>query len=378
MPAAHARIERSNAVEAPQPSAPFADTYHTSGTSPTTKLATARTEYRTVHLLGAGAVGRAFLELLAGSRRVLVAVTDSTATIHAPGGLDPLSVASWKAAGRPLREHTAARALPVQRAVAQADADIVIDASATELSRAGWTEALSQALARGACIVLAAKAALCEAGAEWLNGPHRNRIGCHAVLGGTGRQFVGELTELQRRWRGVAIVGNASTTTMLEAIERGATLAEASATARQLGYLEADPELDFRGVDAAVKLAIVASVLTGRRIDPARIPCEDIRTLDPGMVAERARRGCTTRLVARLSGAGAVRVGYEEVARDCVLAARAGQVVYDYRLTRGERRLHVGSGIGPGATADALWSDLQALIASHAGVTTRAAVGGAL
>jgi homoserine dehydrogenase len=373
MPAAHSRIEPPIAVPGSRPNGPFADTYHTSGTSPTVP----RALYETVHLLGAGAVGRAFLERLAGSRRVLVAVTDSTATTYHPAGLDPLAVAAWKAAGQPLRDYPAARALTVQRAVALADADIVVDASATELGRAGWTEALSQALARGACVVLAAKAALCEAGAEWLNGAHADRVGCHAALGGTGRQFINELTELRGRWRGVAIVGNASTTTILEAIEDGATLSEAAGAAQRLAYLESDPELDFRGVDAAVKLAIVAGVLTERRIDPAGIPCQDIRTLDFREVAARPRRGCTTRLVARLDAHGGVRVGYEEIARDSVLAARAGQVVYDYRLTRGERRLHVGGGIGPAATADALWADVQALIASHAGIAARLTAGGA-
>jgi homoserine dehydrogenase len=375
MPAADSRpIEQTITPIDGRRSAPSADTYHTSGTSPT-RNDSARRLYDTVHLLGAGAVGRAFLERLAGSRRVLVAVTDSTATVHHPAGLAPLAVAAWKAAGRPLRDHPAARSLGVQQAVALADADVVVDATATELGRTGWTEALSQALARGACVVLAAKAALCEAGAEWLNGRHAGRIGCHAVLGGTGRQFVNELAELRDRWQGVALVGNASTTTIIEAVEAGASLGEAIAVAQRLGYLESDPELDFRGADAAVKLAIVASVLTGRRIHPHAIPCEDIRALDPRDVAARPARGCTTRLVGRLRADGAVRVGYEEIARDSVLAARPGQVVYDYQLTRGERRLHVGGGIGPAATADALWTDVHAVIASQAGAASAASGG---
>jgi homoserine dehydrogenase len=364
MRALQSRIEPAAGASKRPPVGPSCDSYHTSGTSPTTTRSPERQHYQTVHLLGAGAVGRAFLARLAASRRVLVAVTDSTATLHAPAGLEPLAVAAWKAAGRPLCDHPGARALPVQQSVALADADLVVDASATELGRPGWTEALTQALARGSCVVLAAKAALCEAGAEWLNSEHADRIGCNAVLGGTGRQFSSELEELRSRWRAVALVGNASTTTILEAIEAGATLAEAIDTAQRLGYLEANPELDFRGVDAALKLAIVASALTGRRVDPERIPCEDIRALDLGEVAARPRRGCTTRLVARLHDNGAVRVVYEEIPRDSVLAARAGQVVYDYHLTRGERRLHVGGGIGPAPTADALWSDLQSLAAS--------------
>jgi len=375
MPALQSRSERASAVNEAPASVTVVDTFHTSGTSPTT-YPVVRRQYDTVHLLGAGAVGRVFLELLAASRRVLVAVTDSTATIYSPAGLDPRAVAAWKAAGRPFREHPWARALPVVAGVATADADIVVDASATELGRAGWTDALSQALARGSCVVLAAKAALCEAGAEWLNGDYADRVGCNAVLGGTGRQFLAELAELRSRCRAVALVGNASTTTIVEAVEAGATITEAIGTAQRLGYLETDPELDFRGADAAVKLAIVASVLTGRRIDPRCIPCQDIRDLDLHEVAARPHRGCTTRLIARLHDNGTLRVGYEEIARDSVLAVRRGHVVYDYQLTRGERRLHVGGGIGPAATADALWTDVQALSAAQAGLNARVAQAG--
>ena len=73
-------------------------------------------------------------------------------------------------------------------------------------------------------------------------------------------------------------------------------------------------------------------------------------------------------------GDGTLRVAYEEVARDSVLAARVGSVVYDYHLSGNERRLHVGGGIGPAATADALWTDVQALVARNASLR---AIGGA-
>ena len=354
-------------------SASFQDGFRTTGTSPTTGVSR-RPRYDTVHLLGAGPVGRAFLERVAASPRTLVAVTDSTATVCDPSGLDARAIADWKAAGRPLREFAGARSLTVRQAIARADADIVVDASSTELERAGWTVALSEALTRNVCLALAAKAALCEAGAEWFAEGFETRVGCNAVLGGTGLQFSNDVAELRRRCRGVAIVGNASTTTILEAIERGASLEEGIAEAARLGYLESDPELDLRGADAAVKLAIVAGVLTGRRILPDQIPCEDIRNIDVQGVRARPRRGATTRLVARLRHDGSLCVAYEEVARDSVLAARCGQVVYDYQLTGNERKLHVGGGLGPAATADALWSDVQALIARH---PTRRVAGGA-
>jgi hypothetical protein len=40
--------------------------------------------------------------------------------------------------------------------------------------------------------------------------------------------------------------------------------------------------------------------------------------------------------------------------------------VYEYRLTREERRIHIGTGLGAAATAAALFTDIQALAAEAA------------
>jgi homoserine dehydrogenase len=319
-----------------------------------------------VHVLGPGAVGRALLERFRNDRRRVIAVTDSTATLHDPHGLDVGAMLEWKRTGRALRDHPRALVVPAVEAIADVDADILADATATDLGRPDWTSALGAALGRGACVASAAKAALCEAGAEWLTSEHRARVGCNAVLGGTGRSFIAELPDLQQRTQAIAIVGNASTTAIIRAVERGGTLDEGIAEAQQLGFLEPDPELDLRGADAAVKLAIVAGIVTGRRIDPRSIACDDIRSLNLTAVRAAARRHATTRLIGRLSDSGELRVGYEEVSRDCILAAPLGRVVYEYRLTRDERRMHIGSGLGADATAGALWADICGLAAEAA------------
>lgn len=317
--------------------------------------------YDAVHVLGAGAVGRALLKRFRNDRRHVIAVTDSTATLHDPSGIDIDTVLDWKHAGRPLRDHPHSLAISATAAIERVDADIIADATSTDLDRSGWTSALTAALARGACVASAAKAALCEAGAEWLTGAHFARVGCNAVLGGTGRSFVAELPDLRQRTRALAIVGNASTTTILGVIEQGGTLDDGLAEAQRAGYLEPDPALDLCGADAAVKLAIVAGIVTGRRIDPRTIPCDDLRLLDPVIVRARVRRNATTRLVGRMADDGGLRVCYEEISRDSILAAPRGRVVYEYRLARDERRLHIGTGLGAEATAGSLWADIRAL-----------------
>jgi homoserine dehydrogenase len=59
--------------------------------------------------------------------------------------------------------------------------------------------------------------------------------------------------------------------------ESGREFAEVLAEAQKLGYAEADPSFDIDGVDAAHKLAILASVAFGRPVDLAGVYTEGIR-----------------------------------------------------------------------------------------------------
>lgn len=328
----------------------------------------------TLHLLGPGAVGSALLRMLPPDC-VLAGVTDSTATVRGRAGIDPYWIAANKERKRALLVQPGARTLEPEDAIAWIDADIVIDATATDFTRTDRAALLDRAvLARGARLALAAKDALCRAVPRWLHTATRARVGCNAVLGGTGRLLLRELDDLRERCVSVAITGNASTTAIIETLERGGTLSQGIAEAQQRRFLEADPELDLRGADAAVKLAIVAGALRGHAIDPVTISCEDIRTLDADIVRERARNGSTTRLVARADEAGALSVRYEETRRGSPLAAPSGRVVYAYGLVDGTTRVHVGAGVGAVETARALRADIDAFATERCAPTLRAEV----
>jgi homoserine dehydrogenase len=327
------------------------DAAQTSGTSPG----------RRIHLLGAGAVGRALLRRIAGSRHTLVGVTDSTGTI-AGTSVDPHDIADWKTKGRSLANHAECTGESWTSTIDAFDADIVIDATSSE-PRDGWSSLLHDTVVeaeRG--LVLVAKTALAERSAAWLSAAQVNRIGFNAVLGGTGYALARDLVVLKRSCLRGAIVGNASTTAIITCIERGASFEDGIAEAARLGFLESDPELDLRGTDAAVKLAIVAGAITGLEYDPCGIAVQDIRAIDPIVLRDRARDGLTTRLVARFDRAERVlNVAYEAVALDSVLAPPAGRVVYEYDTGDGDRRINIGTGLGAEATADAAWLDVQAL-----------------
>jgi homoserine dehydrogenase len=63
--------------------------------------------------------------------------------------------------------------------------------------------------------------------------------------------------------------------------DHGDTFDAAVKTAQELGYAEADPELDVGGHDAAHKLVVLAMLAFGARVDVKDVPTEGIRALEP-------------------------------------------------------------------------------------------------
>jgi homoserine dehydrogenase len=339
------------------------EAYCTSGTSPGRP---------TLHLLGVGAVGRAFLRRLPADRVRLVAVSDTSGTLARPEGLSPSRVADLK--------ERAGRVSPSVRPLAPGDvasigADIVVDATSTVLGRSKWTDLLdAEVLDRKAHLVLAAKDGLRSRASAWTRASHAPLVRYNAVLGGAGGQLRDELPGLRDATRGVAIAGNATTTTIIDAIETGASLDEGIEVARRKGLLETDPELDFRGVDAALKLAIVVGALWGFPVGLDSVATDDVRELDVEEIRARAGVEHTTRLVARAERDGALRARFEQVHRGHWLDVPPDRVVYGYELAGGEVRVHAGDGLGAERTAAAVLYDVDQVVAERSG--WRSGVGG--
>ncbi|MBK8100963.1 MAG: hypothetical protein IPK26_28100 [Planctomycetes bacterium] len=284
--------------------------------------------------------------------------------MFARDGLDVAAVLAHKQRGAAIAELPGAEAIPADVAIGVVGADLVVDA--TPSSAAGTEAALARgraALRTGAFLALCGKNALAAAAAEWLLPPRRGRVGINAVLGGAGRQLASELDELRANCRALAVCGNVTTTVIVQAIERGASVAAGIEQARQLGLLEPDPTLDLDGSDAAVKLAAVQGAVFGehwlRPVVPATIAREEVGALDPALLRDRARRGATTRLIGRAVRGGALRVAFEEVPASSPLAAPPDRVVYTYELPTGVR-VHTGLGVGHDRTAQALLADVLA------------------
>jgi homoserine dehydrogenase len=143
----------------------------------------------------------------------------------------------------------------------------------------------------------------------------------------------------------------------------GRDFGEVLAEAQALGYAEADPTFDVEGVDAAHKLAILAAIAFGARIDFAAVDVSGIARVRAADIAQAAALGYRIRLlgIADCADGGALfqRVQPCLVPRHHPLAAVEGAT--NAVVAEGDfagRLLFQGAGAGDGPTASAVAADL--------------------
>jgi homoserine dehydrogenase len=135
--------------------------------------------------------------------------------------------------------------------------------------------------------------------------------------------------------RGIRGVFTSTATIVLEAVGRGATIADGIAEAQRLGIAESDPSYDVDGWDSAVKLCAVANVLLDAALLPNDVARTGITALDAGAVREAAAAGRPYRLVGQVAsnsrGEITARVQPEQLAPgDPLAAARGATLVMHY------------------------------------------------
>jgi homoserine dehydrogenase len=90
---------------------------------------------------------------------------------------------------------------------------------------------------------------------------------------------------------------NGTTNFVLTEMEHGSTYDQALAEAQRLGFAEADPTEDVSGLDAAAKMAILATVAFGSRVTVADVAYEGLERVTPADVAAAREMDMVVRLV---------------------------------------------------------------------------------
>jgi len=132
--------------------------------------------------------------------------------------------------------------------------------------------------------------------------------------------------------------------------------------AQALGYAEADPSFDIDGIDAAHKLAILASVAFGTAVDFDGIHVEGIRHISPIDIEFACELGYGIKL---LGVATRTADGYEQRVHPCMVPASApinhvsgvfNGIAVDGNFV--DTTIYEGRGAGAGPTASAVVADI--------------------
>ena len=257
------------------------------------------------------------------------------------------------------------------------DVDLVVELMGGEQPAA---ECIAAAIGAGKSVVTANKEVMAKHGPRLLDLARERGVELRyeASVGG-GIPIIGVLQRELRanEVRCVRAIINGTTNYMItEMSQHGASYEDALAQAQAQGYAEADPTNDVEGIDAAYKLAILASLAFHARIAPEQVHREGIRALSARDFRHAANLGYTIRMLAtaRRTPRGIdLRVHptliptHDPMARvDGVLNAVAvegdllGTVVLE------------GEGAGAGATASAVLADVLDVIGAGSAGAPRA------
>jgi homoserine dehydrogenase len=230
-----------------------------------------------------------------------------------------------------------------------------------------------KALNHGKHVVTANKAVIARFGAEIFT--TANQAGVYVMLEaavGGGIPVIQPLKQSLSVNRINTVTGiiNGTTNYILTRMQtEGSNFSDVLADAQRLGYAEADPTSDVEGLDAADKIAILASLGFGGRINLEDVYCEGIRQVSKTDITYAEKLGFVIKLLAIAkkytdSSDLSVRVHPTLVPKPHPLASING--VYNAILVEGEpigQVMFFGPGAGAGATASAVTSDILNLVA---------------
>ncbi len=229
------------------------------------------------------------------------------------------------------------------------------------------------AIAHGKHVVTANKAAIARYGAEIFTAAEKAGVYVllEAAVGG-GIPVIEPLKQslCANRLHTVTGIVNGTTNYILTRMQNeGGDFAAILADAQRLGYAEADPTADVDGLDAADKIAILASLAFGGRIKLAEVHCEGIRQVSAADIAYADKLGFVIKLLAVAKREPSslleapeqlqLRVHPTLVPKSHPLASVND--VYNAILIEGEpigQVMFFGPGAGAGPTASAIVADI--------------------
>lgn len=261
-------------------------------------------------------------------------------------------------------------------AAASDNVDIVIEViGGTTLAK----DVIMHAIKNGKHVVTANKALLAEHGNEIFAfaEAHNVHVAYEAAVAG-GIPIIKVMREglaaNKIEWL-AGIINGTGNFIMTEMRDKGRPFADVLTEAQELGYAEADPTFDVEGIDAAHKLALLASIAFGIPLQFDKVYCEGITAItlqDVNYAEELGYRIKHLGFAVRREGDGSgdnstagieLRVHPTLIPQNTLLAnvngVKNAVLVNSHPLGQ---TLYCGDGAGAGATASAVMADVMDLV----------------
>lgn len=227
-------------------------------------------------------------------------------------------------------------------------------------------EVVIGALQNGKSVVTANKALMATCGEEVMNLAEEKgvEIAFEASVGGAIPIIVPlKHSLIANRIDSIMGIVNGTTNYMITRMdEDGMSYEDALKEAQEKGFAEADPTADVDGLDAAAKIAILASIAFNSRVTMDQVFTEGIRRISPVDLAMAHEMGYTVKLLAHAYRTDAgidVRVHPTMIPESHQLAMVNGvfNAIYTVGDAAGEN-MFFGEGAGAGPAASAVMGDV--------------------
>lgn len=227
-------------------------------------------------------------------------------------------------------------------------------------------ELVMQAIANGKHVVTANKALIAEHGNEIFAAANEKGVSVlfeAAVAGGIPiiKAIREGLSANRIEWL-AGIINGTGNFILTEMRDKGRAFEDVLQEAQELGYAEADPTFDVEGIDAAHKLAILASIAFGIPLQFDKAYTEGISKIAPKDVSYAEELGYRIKHlgIARRNGKGIeIRVHPTLIPEKCLIANVNG--VMNAILVKGDAvgpTLYYGAGAGSEPTASSVIADI--------------------
>ena len=322
-----------------------------------------------IAILGFGSVGRGIARaLLAKDLDITVTgLADSRSGIIDAGGIDLAAALAKKENGGPCGN----AGVSPGDVVAKAEYDVLVEVTPTNVETGEPALGhIREALRRGRHVVTSNKGPIALAYPEL-----RALAEANGVLLKYEATVCGAIPLIHAMQEGLAgntisrlygVFNGTCNYILTRMAAEGLTYEQALAEARDLGYAEADPTYDVEGIDAGVKLVILANTVLDMHATLDDVERTGITLLSPEALQLAEDQDCTIRLIGEIiPGAGVLRVSPRIIPKIHPLVVEGTLNAVTVEADLAGDLTFIGKGAGSAETASAVIGDLLYIQSRH-------------